>query len=89
MPHQKLEELKQLIVAWTIRLSCTKRELIQLIGKLAHATKVVVPERTFQRRMIDAGIAMQHLDHDFKVWSEFGRIWFGELASFRCGTLQA
>ena len=41
LPQQKLEELKHLVSAWKERSSCTKRELLQLIGKLAHATKVV------------------------------------------------
>ena len=41
LPSQKLEELKSLVS------ECTKRELLHLIGKLAHVTKVVVPGHTF------------------------------------------
>ena len=71
LPHQKLEELKRLVTAWRGRSSCTKRELLQLIGKLAHATKVVVPGRTFLRRMIDTSMTVKHLDHHIKLRSEF------------------
>ena len=34
-------------------MSCTKRELLSLIGLLQHAAKVVVPGRTFVRRLIN------------------------------------
>ena len=71
LPQQKLEELKCLISAWKERSSCTKRELLQLIGKLAHVTKVVMPGRTFLRRMIDTAMTVKHLDHHIKLRSEF------------------
>ena len=60
-----------LIVAWKGRSSCTKREILQLIGKVAHATKVVVAGRTFLRRMIDTVMTVKHLDHHIKLHLEF------------------
>ena len=41
LPPAKLTELRQLIWSWVYRHSCTRRELESLIGKLAHASKVV------------------------------------------------
>ena len=80
LPQQKLEELKCLIAVWKGRSSCTKRELLQLIGKLAHATKVVVAGRTFLRRMIDTAMTVKHLDHHIKLRSEFA----SDLAWWEC-----
>lgn len=47
LPEEKLEELKGLIQDWKIKSVCTKRDLLHLIGKLAHATKVVTAGHTF------------------------------------------
>ena len=80
LPQQKLEELKCLIAAWKGRSICTKSELLQLIGKLAHATKVVVAGRTFLRRMIDTAMIVKHLDHHIKLRSEFA----SDLAWWEC-----
>ena len=71
LSQQKLEDLKRLVSAWKERSSCTKRELLQLIGKLAHATKVVMPGCTFLRCMIDTAMTVKHLDHHIKLRSEF------------------
>ena len=43
----KLYNLQSLIKSWQGRKSCTKRELLSLIGHLQHAGKVVKPGRTF------------------------------------------
>lgn len=68
LQHQKLEELKCLVAVWS---SCTKRELLQLFGKLAHETKVVVPGCTFLQRIIDTSTTVKHLDYHIKLLSEF------------------
>ena len=60
-----------LIAEWRQKSSCTKWELLQLIGKLAHTTKVVVPGRTFLRRMIDTSTLVKHLDHYIKLCAGF------------------
>ena len=44
---------------------------MSLIGKLAHAAKVVVPGRIFLRRMIDTAYSVRDLDHYIKLRSEF------------------
>ena len=45
--------------------------MLSLIGKLVHATKVVVAGRTFLHRMIDTAMSVKHLDHHIKLRAEF------------------
>ena len=51
LPPQMLAELQSLCYSWVGRSSGTKGELKSLIGKLAHASTVVPPGKTFMRRM--------------------------------------
>ena len=53
LPEEKLQHLKELIAQWIPKKAATKRAMLSLIGELAHASKVVIPGRTFLRRMID------------------------------------
>ena len=71
LPSEKMEEIKKLVQEWKSKRSCTQRELLSLIGKLAHAAKVVVPGRIFLRRMIDTAYSVRDLDHYVKLRSEF------------------
>ena len=63
--------LVTVVQEWREKHVCTKRELLQLIGKLAHATKVVVAGHTFLRRMIDTAMTVRHLDHHIHLRAEF------------------
>lgn len=71
LPEEKLRRLKHLIQAWRPRKSCTKRELLSLIGNLQHASSVVKPGRTFLRRMIDLSKRQVHLDGHLRLNMEF------------------
>jgi hypothetical protein len=71
LPEGKLQELKRLIASWMPRKSGEKRELLSLIGKLSHATKIIVPGRIFLRRMIDGAHRVKHLDHWVHLIQEF------------------
>ena len=84
LPSDKMEELKKLISEWKSKRSCTKRELLCLIGKLSRATKVVMAGRTFLRRMIDTSMSVQRLNHitltpefhsDLAWWECFLPMW--------------
>ena len=65
------------------------RELLSLIGKLAHACKVVRVGRIFLRRMIDQSMRAKRLDHwiylsselstDVGWWQAFLQVW-----NYRC-----
>ena len=80
LPNDKLEELKKLVAEWKGKGVCTKRELLSLIGKLAHATKVVTAGRTFLRRMIDTSMSVKKLHHHIKLTADF----HSDLAWWEC-----
>ena len=71
LPEEKLHHLKSLLRAWISRRSCTKRELLSLIGSLQHAGAVVKPGRIFLRRMIDLSKRQIHLDAPLRLNTEF------------------
>lgn len=87
LPDKKLIETEQLIGKWLTRKAGKKCELLSLIGKLAHAVKIVVPGRIFSRCMIDLAHKNKQLDHwvhlneDFKLdlvwWHCFIDSWNG------------
>ena len=51
LPAEKLRRLIEVLAIWADRRSCTKRELLSLIGSLHHAAAVVRPGRVFLRRL--------------------------------------
>ena len=87
LPQVKLVRLRSMIRQWSEKHSCTKRELLSLIGCLQHACCVVRPGRSFLRRMIDLSSGVQALHHrvrlnagfrsDLKWWGCFLPMWNG------------
>ena len=71
LPPRKLDRLKELTKQWLEKKAATKRAMLSLIGELAHASKVVVPGRTFLRRMLDTAHSRPHLDHWIRLDKEF------------------
>lgn len=71
LPPDKLIELKNLVDQWKSKQASTKRQLLSLIGKLAHAAKIVKPGRTFLRRMLDVAHSVKDLNHYVKLKSDF------------------
>ena len=67
LPDDKLQRLRQLIQVWKGKRSCTKRDLLSLIGQLQHACKVVRPGRTFLRRMIELATVAKELHHHIRL----------------------
>ena len=55
LPPEKVEEYAQVLAAWRLRSSATKRELDSLTGILFYACRVVIPGRPFVRRIVDCG----------------------------------
>ncbi|XP_070537677.1 uncharacterized protein [Ptychodera flava] len=52
LPHDKLTDLMQALPTWIQQRSCTKRQLLSLIGTLSFACKCILAGRIFLRRMI-------------------------------------
>ena len=69
------------------RRTCSKRELLSLVGKLIFISRVVRSGRTFVRRIIDLSKRIKHLHHrvrlnkacrdDILWWNSFLPIWNG------------
>ena len=88
LPQRKLEQYKTELWEWRHKRACKKRELLSLIGKLAHACKVVRPGRIFLRRMIETSCAVDRpdfwvrLDEGFRSdlwwWISFLELWNGK-----------
>ena len=71
LPDEKLQRYKATLRQWYNRKAAKKREILSLIGKLAHACKVVRPGRTFLRRMIQTAASRSKLDHWIRLDQEF------------------
>ena len=79
LPQAKLDRLRAMILQWSGKCSCTKRELLSLIGCLQHACCVIRPGRSFLRRMIDLSRGVRALHHRVRLNAGFRSdlIWWG------------
>ena len=87
LPEDKLIKIKNMVNKWVIKKTCTKRELLSLIGSLSFACKVVKPGRMFLRRLIDLSTTASKLNHhvtmdagakaDITWWKTFLPAWHG------------
>ena len=87
LPDEKLSQLLILLAEWRSRKKCKQRDLLSLIGKLNHASKVVIAGRIFLRRMIDTAYTVRQLHHwvhlnasfrsDLEWWIAFLEKWNG------------
>ena len=71
LPEEKLQRMPAMVEEWLPRRSCTKKELLSLIGHLQHAARIVKPGRPFLRRMIDLSSSTQELHHHIRLRGEF------------------
>ena len=71
LPLAKLTEMQQLIQDWQKKKSATKKELESLVGKLAFASQVVKPGKTFLRRMFELISVARHSHHHIRLNVEF------------------
>ena len=71
LPREKLTRLKVAIQQWQQKKSCTKRELLSIIGQLQHACKVVRPGRTILRRMIDLSTKAKEMHRHLRLNAAF------------------
>ena len=71
LAQEKLTRIMSLVLGWRSRRTATKRELQSLIGHLSHAAFVVLPGRTFLRRMIDLMKTAKRPKHHVRLTMEF------------------
>ena len=96
LPLAKLTEMQQLIQDWQKKKSATKKELKSLVGKLAFASQVVKPGKTFLRRMFELISVARHGHHHIRLnvefrsdlhwWATFLRSWnsVSIIKQYRC-----
>ena len=87
LPQEKLLRTRTRVAAWRSKRSCTKRDLLSLIGLLQHACRVVRSGRSFLRRMINLSTVAQEPHHhirlnkgfrsDLEWWATFLPRWNG------------
>ena len=78
LPDGKPRRLQREIQRWSGRTTCSKRELLSLIGQLQHACCVVKPGRSFLRRMIElARRSNRGFRSDLCWWACFLPAWNG------------
>ena len=87
LPQEKLSRIQLLVASWRCRKSCTKKELLSLIGLLQHACRVVRAGRSFLRRMINLSSVAREPHHhirlsvgarsDIEWWATFLPQWNG------------
>ena len=87
LPVGKLTRILGLFLSWWSKRTASKRELQSLIGHLNHSAMVVLPGRTFLRRMIDLVKVAKHPNHhvrltagfksDLQWWASFLLRWNG------------
>ena len=58
LPPDKLARITAMVLEWRGKKVATKKQLQSLVGSLSHAASVVIPGRTFMRRLIDTSIIM-------------------------------
>ena len=68
--RERMQEIYQLIGTWLGRSTCTKRELLSLIGKLSFSARVVRDGRKFIRRLIELSKKARNLHHSIKLNSQ-------------------
>ncbi len=69
--QEKQDYLCVMIRDWGAKKSCTKRELLSLIGYLQHACHVIRQYRAFLRRMIDLAAGVRALHHRVQLNAGF------------------
>ena len=71
LPEDKLIRILGLVLSWRSKKSVSKRELQSRIGNLNDAAMVVLPGRTFMRRMIDLVKIAHNPSHHVSLTANF------------------
>jgi hypothetical protein len=87
LPLNKVQRIVSMLDKFMHRKSCTKRELLSLLGHLNFASRVVVPGRTFVSYLLKVAHSVTELHHhvkltrecqlDMQMWRTFLATWNG------------
>lgn len=85
LPEEKVNHISKLLDTFMVKKSCTKRELLQLLGHLNFATRVIIPGRTFVSYLLTLATSAKELEHwvhlnsdcreDLRMWKMFLDQW--------------
>ena len=71
LPNDTLTWIKSELLQWLKKRRATKRQILSLVGLLQHASKVVVPGRTFTTRMYSKAASIKKLHYFTKLDNPF------------------
>ena len=87
LPSEKISRILEILDTVKMRSSCTKRELLSLLGHLNFACRVILPGRSFISHLIALSTTVSKLHHhvyinkacrsDMHMWSLFLKQWNG------------
>ncbi|CAG2233319.1 unnamed protein product [Mytilus edulis] len=87
LPDEKLVRIKNILYSYLNRRSCTKREMLSLLGHLNYACKVIIPGRSFVSYLLTLAHSVKELYHhvtitkgcrdDMAMWFKFLSQWNG------------
>lgn len=87
LPREKLTRITELLETFQYKKSCTKRELLSLLGHLNFACRVILPGRSFISHLIALSTTVEPLHYHIKIdrmcradlsmWLKFLRSWNG------------
>ena len=87
LPANKVERIQQILLQFASKRTCTKQELLSLLGHMNFACRVVRPGRSFVSHLISLSTTVQQLHHhvtlsaalraDLRMWSLFLQNWNG------------
>lgn len=87
LPLEKVRRITNILLSFTDKKSCTKQELLSLLGHLNFACRFIYPGRAFVSYLIALSTTVKSLHHhvkltaecrlDIKMWSMFLEQWNG------------
>lgn len=87
LPLQKIVRIKSILEAFSHRKTCTKRELLSLLGHMNFASRVIRPGRAFVSHLISLSTTVTELHYhvtltsavrsDLAMWARFLDTWNG------------
>lgn len=99
LPFDKLERITNYLKEFLAKKSCTKREILQLLGHLNFASRVVIPGRAFVSHLIMLSTTVNALHHyvklnvecreDIRMWLYFLSNWNGVSMFYNVNTISS
>ncbi|XP_069118939.1 uncharacterized protein [Argopecten irradians] len=87
LPLEKVKRIREILDSFSMRKTCTKCELLSLLGHMNFASRVIRPGRSFVSHLIKLSTTVKELHHhvtftsavrsDLAMWSSFLASWNG------------